>query len=142
MFDVLSEIQNRASSNFVDKIAGLAFLLLSTMIPAYHESESLEDAWTALVGNRGKLFFWYPEPGDARDKWRPSWDQVVNKALPANDLSNMLVRRDDKMTSRRSSTHEHILQMVVYMVAPGCKQSRTHIQRVTKSLRTHGLIKI
>ncbi len=30
MFDVLSEMQNRASSNSVDKIAGLAFPLLST----------------------------------------------------------------------------------------------------------------
>ncbi|KAK0441349.1 hypothetical protein EV421DRAFT_728286 [Armillaria borealis] len=101
MFDVLSEMQNRVSSNPVDKVAGLAFPLLSTMIPAYHESESLEDAWTALVdvmsvGNRGELFFWYPEPGDACHKWRPSWDQVMNKALPANEISDMIVRRDDE----------------------------------------------
>ncbi|PBK70018.1 hypothetical protein ARMSODRAFT_974520 [Armillaria solidipes] len=70
-------------------------------IPAYHESESLEDAWTALVdvmsvGNRGELFFWYPEPGDAHHKWRPSWDQIMSKALPANEISNMDVDRDDE----------------------------------------------
>ncbi|PBK92091.1 hypothetical protein ARMGADRAFT_1080892 [Armillaria gallica] len=55
------------------------------------------------VGNRGELFFWYPEPGDTRDKWRSSWDQVMNK--PANDLSNMLVRRDDKTDDE--STFQH-----------------------------------
>ncbi|KAK0431725.1 hypothetical protein EV421DRAFT_1720208 [Armillaria borealis] len=99
VFDVLSEMQNRVSTNPVDKVAGLAHLLLSRMIPAYHESESLEDAWTALVnemaaGNRGELFFWYPEPGDAGKKWRPSWEQVMNKCLPANQISNMDVGRD------------------------------------------------
>ncbi|SJL04981.1 uncharacterized protein ARMOST_08352 [Armillaria ostoyae] len=99
MFEVLSEMQNRVSSNPVDKVAGLTIPLMSTMIPAYHESESLEDAWTALVNtmsveNRSELFFWYPEPGDARHKWRPSWDQVMSKALPANEISNMVVCRD------------------------------------------------
>ncbi|PBK92092.1 hypothetical protein ARMGADRAFT_1080893 [Armillaria gallica] len=100
MFDVLSEMQNRVSSNSLDKVTGLAFPLLSTIIPAYHESESLEDAWTALVdvmyvGNRGELFFWYPESGDASKKWRPSWDQVMKKLLPADKISNMKVDRDD-----------------------------------------------
>ncbi len=88
------------SSNSLDKVAGLALPLLSTIIPAYHESESLEDAWTALVdvmheGNRGELFFWYPEPGDASKKWRPSWDQVMKKLLPADNISDMAVDRDD-----------------------------------------------
>ncbi|KAK0229126.1 hypothetical protein EDD85DRAFT_776605, partial [Armillaria nabsnona] len=100
MFEVLSEMQNRVASNPVDKVAGLAIPLLPRMIPAYHESESLEDAWTALVdvmyaGNRGELFFWYPESGDASKKWRPSWDQVMKKSLPADKISNMKVDRDD-----------------------------------------------
>ncbi|KAK0493372.1 hypothetical protein EDD18DRAFT_1289421 [Armillaria luteobubalina] len=99
MFTALLEMQNRVSTNPVDKVAGLAIPLLPRKLPAYHESEPLEDAWTALVnvmllGNRGELFFWYPEPGDAGTKWRPSWEQVMTKALPANRRSNMDVRRD------------------------------------------------
>ncbi|KAK0227608.1 hypothetical protein IW262DRAFT_1292581 [Armillaria fumosa] len=99
MFRALSEMQNRVSTNPVDKVAGLAIPLLPRMLPAYHESEPLEDAWTALVnvmhkGNRGELFFWYPEPGDAGTKWRPSWEQVMTKPLPANEISNMDVGRD------------------------------------------------
>ncbi|SJL05144.1 uncharacterized protein ARMOST_08517 [Armillaria ostoyae] len=101
MFEVLSEMQKRVSTNPVDRIAGLALPLLSKMIPVYHETGLLEDAWTALVnemfvGNRGELFFWYPEPGDAGKKWRPSWDQVMNKSLPANEISDMPVRHDSE----------------------------------------------
>ncbi|PBK81158.1 hypothetical protein ARMGADRAFT_976636, partial [Armillaria gallica] len=48
-FAALAEMQKRVSANKVDKVAGLAFLLWTTWIPAYHESETLEDAWTALV---------------------------------------------------------------------------------------------
>ncbi|KAK0493373.1 hypothetical protein EDD18DRAFT_1024394, partial [Armillaria luteobubalina] len=91
MFGMLSEMQNRVSTNPIDRVAGLAIPLLSWMLPAYHESEPLEDAWTVLVnvmheGNRGELFFWYPEQGDAGKKWRPSWEQVMTKLLPANEI--------------------------------------------------------
>ncbi|KAK0214655.1 hypothetical protein EDD85DRAFT_1000428 [Armillaria nabsnona] len=47
--EALEEMQTRVSTNPVDKIAGLAFLMGSATIPAYYESESLEHAWTALV---------------------------------------------------------------------------------------------
>ncbi|KAK0488229.1 hypothetical protein EDD18DRAFT_1359658 [Armillaria luteobubalina] len=102
MFGVLSEMQNRVSTNPVDKVAGLAIPLLATTLPAYYESQRLEDAWTTLLnvmhrGNRGELFFWYPEPGDAGKKWRPSWDQVMKKPLPADKISDgMNINRDDK----------------------------------------------
>ncbi|KAG7442787.1 uncharacterized protein BT62DRAFT_374241 [Guyanagaster necrorhizus] len=87
-FEILSEMQSRVSTNPVDKIAGLAFPLITTTIPTYREGESLEDAWTELVNemsvwNRGELFFWYPEPGDTDTKWRPSWEQVMKAPLPA-----------------------------------------------------------
>ncbi|KAK0433542.1 hypothetical protein EV421DRAFT_1718559 [Armillaria borealis] len=86
VFRALEEMRNRMSTNPVDKIAGLAFLMLPRQIPAYYESESLEDAWTALVNSmygwsRAQLFFLCPEPGDRGPKWRPSWDQVMNKPL-------------------------------------------------------------
>ncbi|KAK0224584.1 hypothetical protein EDD85DRAFT_940921 [Armillaria nabsnona] len=85
--DLLVEMRKRVSTNPVDKIAGLAFVMDSRRIPAYYESQSLEQAWTALVntmtmGCRGPLFFLCAEPGNAGKKWRPSWDQVMAKPLP------------------------------------------------------------
>ncbi|PBK82966.1 hypothetical protein ARMGADRAFT_893888, partial [Armillaria gallica] len=84
-FDVLEEMRRQESTNLVDKIAGMASLLWSLRIPAYHESQSLEDAWTAFMNTasdhvRGDLFFKYPEPGNAGAKWRPSWNQVLEKS--------------------------------------------------------------
>ncbi|KAK0433536.1 hypothetical protein EV421DRAFT_1910037 [Armillaria borealis] len=86
VFRVLEEMRKRVSTNPVDKIAGLAFLMESATIPAYYESASLEEAWTALVNSmdaycRAQLFFLCPEPGDRGPKWRPSWDQVMNEPL-------------------------------------------------------------
>ncbi|KAK0500945.1 hypothetical protein EDD18DRAFT_1280253 [Armillaria luteobubalina] len=82
----LAEMRNRVSTNPVDRIAGLAFLLWSKSIPAYYERASLEDAWTALVHSmdkhsRAELFVTCAEPGDGGIKWRPSWEQVMMKPL-------------------------------------------------------------
>ncbi|KAK0458119.1 uncharacterized protein EV420DRAFT_1254343, partial [Desarmillaria tabescens] len=81
VFEALKIMQNRVLTNPVDKVAGLAFLLQSETIPAYYESQSLEEAWTALVNSadvrsRAQFFFLYPEPGNAGAKWRPSWGQL------------------------------------------------------------------
>ncbi len=89
-FDVLEEMRHRVSTNPVDKIAAMVILLSSSTIPSYYESQSLEDAWTALLNTtfscvRGDLFFKYPEPGNAGAKWRPSWNQVMEKSLPEHD---------------------------------------------------------
>ncbi|PBK76392.1 hypothetical protein ARMSODRAFT_948181 [Armillaria solidipes] len=98
----LKEMRKRVSTNPVDKIAGLAFILDSDTIPAYHESASLEEAWIALVNTmttqrRGPLFFLCAEPGNAGKKWRPSWDQVMMKPLPAYNLDPcILVCWDEK----------------------------------------------
>ncbi|PBK74949.1 hypothetical protein ARMSODRAFT_1013922 [Armillaria solidipes] len=102
VFEALQSMQKRVSTNQVDKVAGLAFVMASSSIPAYYESESLENAWTALVNSmhkrcRGELFFLCPEPGNAGKKWRPSWEQVM-KPLPAYDHREGLqvnVDRDD-----------------------------------------------
>ncbi|KAK0479788.1 hypothetical protein IW261DRAFT_1399486 [Armillaria novae-zelandiae] len=82
----LAEMRTRVSTNPVDKIAGLAFLMGSMWIPAYSESASLEHAWTALVHSmnawfRGQFFFLCAEPGDGGPKWWPSWHQVMTKPL-------------------------------------------------------------
>ncbi|PBK85430.1 hypothetical protein ARMGADRAFT_973698, partial [Armillaria gallica] len=79
--DALSEMQKRVSTNPVDRIVGLAYLLSATQIPAYYEEQSEEDAWTSLVNSMSMryqacLFFSYPEPGSGNKVWRPSWKQV------------------------------------------------------------------
>ncbi len=86
-FAALAEMQKRVSTNEVDKVAGLAFPLLSAWIPAYYERETLEDAWTALVdamnpSMRSQFLFVYPREGLGHKKWRPSWDQVMTPPLP------------------------------------------------------------
>ncbi|KAK0458114.1 uncharacterized protein EV420DRAFT_1480264 [Desarmillaria tabescens] len=99
----LRNMQKRVSTNPVDKVAGLAFVMDSDWIPAYYESQSLEEAWTALVNSmdvwcRGRLFSLYPEPGNAGRKWRPSWDQVMMEPLPAyhTESAIFLYRNEEK----------------------------------------------
>ncbi|PBK64857.1 hypothetical protein ARMSODRAFT_850645, partial [Armillaria solidipes] len=81
IFAVLADMQKRVSTNAVDRVAGLTFLLRPYTIPAYHESETLEDAWMALVNAmdpkmRAHLLLEYPGVGLGCKKWRPTWDQV------------------------------------------------------------------
>ncbi|KAK0506433.1 hypothetical protein EDD18DRAFT_31639 [Armillaria luteobubalina] len=100
-YSALSAMQNRISTNPIDKVAGLVFSTNTRSIPAYYESQSLEDAWTALIYEmhpylRGTLFLTYPEPGTGCKKWKPSWKQVMEKPLP-NGISPVApdVKRDD-----------------------------------------------
>ncbi|SJL08926.1 uncharacterized protein ARMOST_12301 [Armillaria ostoyae] len=102
IFAALADMQKRVSTNPVDRVAGLAFPLLSDTIPAYHESETLEDAWTALVNAmqpfmRVCLLLVYPGVGLGCKKWRPTWDQVMNQPLPKDvNLLHTEVWHDDK----------------------------------------------
>ncbi|SJL02844.1 uncharacterized protein ARMOST_06182 [Armillaria ostoyae] len=101
MFDVLSQMQKRVSTNAVDKVAGLAFSLGSQMIPAYYESQSLEDAWIALVNAMGawyraQLFFLYPKPGNSGKKWRPSWKQVMTEPMPRDYYCSAMLYWDEE----------------------------------------------
>ncbi len=102
IFAALADMQKRVSTNPVDRVAGLAFPLQSHVIPAYHESETLEDAWTALVNAmdpymRAHFLLVYPGVGLGCKKWRPTWDQVMMNPLPKDvDLYLMEVQHDDK----------------------------------------------
>ncbi|KAK0500930.1 hypothetical protein EDD18DRAFT_1328989 [Armillaria luteobubalina] len=103
MSDLLLEMRTRVSTKPMDKIAGLAFLMWSRWIPAYYESASLEDAWTALVHSmhdwlRMELFLLCPEPGDGDPKWRPSWEQAMTKPL--------LPYRNDRGINRDETRNE------------------------------------
>ncbi len=115
VFGALEEMQHRVSTNPVDKVAGLAFLMRSEMIPAYYEGESLEDAWTALVnlsagGSRAELFSFYPEPGNAGAKWRPSWDQLITKPLPRYSDRVYMVDVDWNEEMNEDSCHAHYIE--------------------------------
>ncbi|KAK0491951.1 hypothetical protein EDD18DRAFT_530376 [Armillaria luteobubalina] len=88
----LSEMQMRASTNPVDRVAGLSYILWTGEIPACYASQSQEEAWTALVDAmyetiRGHLFFLYPKAGDGKQCWRPSWKQAMTGALPSSQLT-------------------------------------------------------
>ncbi|PBK62508.1 hypothetical protein ARMSODRAFT_943112 [Armillaria solidipes] len=101
IFSRLAEMRLRVSTNHVDKVAGLAFPLSPDMIPAYHESESLEDAWTALVnamspGMRVSFLLLYPGVGLGCKKWRPTWEQVMTAPLPLDQFCYGFVKHDDK----------------------------------------------
>lgn len=104
-FRVLAQMRGRISSNPVDQVGGLAFLLVSHVIPAYHAAQSADDAWAMLVAtmdplHRAIIFFLYPAPGyrDGTAQWWPSWDQVMSDsvALPSTDgiLVHAYVHRD------------------------------------------------
>ncbi|KAK0479114.1 hypothetical protein IW261DRAFT_163486 [Armillaria novae-zelandiae] len=80
--ELVSEMRNRVSSKPLDKVAGLAYLLYTYCIPIYDAEMSDVDAWEVLVDvmsswSRAELFFLFPEPGNGRKYWRPSWPQIM-----------------------------------------------------------------
>ncbi|PBK59485.1 hypothetical protein ARMSODRAFT_899206, partial [Armillaria solidipes] len=88
VYDVLSEMRKRVSTNPVDKVAGLVHLFSSESIPIYDAEQSEEDAWAALVDTmhsllQKDLLFVYPGPGNGLKRWRPSWKQVMTETLPS-----------------------------------------------------------
>ncbi|KAK0479167.1 hypothetical protein IW261DRAFT_1626405 [Armillaria novae-zelandiae] len=79
--EYVSEMQNRVSSNSLDKVAGLAYLFTPDSIPIYDAEMSAMDAWEVLMDTRGsecraEFFFYCPETGTT-NCWRPSWQQVM-----------------------------------------------------------------
>ncbi|PBK79933.1 hypothetical protein ARMGADRAFT_865002, partial [Armillaria gallica] len=75
------EMQRRVSTNPVDKVVGLVYLLETESIPIYDPTQSPADAWEVLMDVmdprfRIQLLFFYPAPGKGRMRWRPSWQQI------------------------------------------------------------------
>lgn len=88
VYHLLSNMRDRHATNEVDKIAGLAFVLGSGILPIYLPDEPLEDAWNRLLESmnenfRGDLLFMYPSPGTGRWLWAPTWNQVLKNELPS-----------------------------------------------------------
>ncbi|KAK0242181.1 hypothetical protein EDD85DRAFT_932913 [Armillaria nabsnona] len=84
LFDTLADMQNRVSTNPVDRVAGLAFCLRANR--TYHESETVED------GERNGRTW----AGLGCKKWRPTWEQVMTEPLPADVVCDGYVRRYDE----------------------------------------------
>ncbi|KAK0186264.1 hypothetical protein F5146DRAFT_1004418 [Armillaria mellea] len=80
LYDVLSEMQKQVSTNPVDKIAGMTYLLGSDSIPAYYGGQSEENMWTALLD--GVL----EQHLASLLLWRPSWKQVMSKTVPPSSF--------------------------------------------------------
>ncbi|KAK0471321.1 hypothetical protein IW261DRAFT_903622 [Armillaria novae-zelandiae] len=94
VFDFLSQMKTRASTNPMDRVAGLVYLLRPKYIPIYDATQSQEDAWVALVdameySSRVELLFLYPKPGSGSKYWRPSWKQVMSKKTTSLSCSGL-----------------------------------------------------
>lgn len=81
-------MRNRVSTNPVDRIAGLAYMFDSTYIPTYNAEQFEGSSWVALMNamapwSRVELLFFYPEPGNGSNYWRPSWNQAMANQLPS-----------------------------------------------------------
>ncbi len=94
-------MQNRVSTKPLDRVAGLVYLLNLDFVPIYDPDQSEADAWEILVDamnprNRRELLFCYPEPGDGKKCWRPSWQQANMKSS----------QRDYKLLSKMCCPYE------------------------------------
>ncbi|KAK0421939.1 hypothetical protein EV421DRAFT_1866911 [Armillaria borealis] len=74
--EIVAQMQHRVSTKPLDKVAGLVYLLRTHSIPIYDAEQSEVDAWEVLMEamvpwNRAELFFYYPEPGSGKKRWRP-----------------------------------------------------------------------
>ncbi|KAK0472398.1 hypothetical protein IW261DRAFT_1665572 [Armillaria novae-zelandiae] len=83
---LMSEMQHQVSTNPLDKVAGLAYLLRTDSIPIYDPHQPPADAWEVLMDAlesnvRLALLFYYHEPGDGRKCWRPSWEQAMRSKI-------------------------------------------------------------
>ncbi|KAK0431317.1 hypothetical protein EV421DRAFT_2041320 [Armillaria borealis] len=104
VFIALSEMRKRVSTNPLDRVAGLSYLVCMGGIPAYFAEQSEEEAWMELVNkmaipHRQDLFFLYPQPGNGNMFWRPSWKQAMDGVLLPPQLSG-----------RNSDWHEFVLR--------------------------------
>ncbi|KAJ3557365.1 hypothetical protein NM688_g1512 [Phlebia brevispora] len=114
VFLVLGVMLARAASFEVDRIAGLAYILRSGVLPAYVRGEDTHDAhekaWSHLImamedHHRAQLVCKYSAPGDGTVTWRPSWSQLKDTKqipLPPTTLGKPLLRH----FHFKSSTYE------------------------------------
>ncbi|KIP08991.1 hypothetical protein PHLGIDRAFT_350085 [Phlebiopsis gigantea 11061_1 CR5-6] len=81
LFKLIDNIQIRKSSNPIDRIHGLVYLLGCTTLPIYDEDLTEEDVWGAIIERmtptqRTSLLVGWGSRGDELYDWRPSWGQL------------------------------------------------------------------
>ncbi|KAK0499294.1 hypothetical protein EDD18DRAFT_1440940 [Armillaria luteobubalina] len=103
----VSDMQNWVSTKPLDKITGLVYPLRPFVIPIYDPKQSPEESWEVLMDVMGfhyqmQLLFHYPEPGDGKKCWRPSWLQVMSQRIVFpryHFIDNMFPTKDLDMDS-------------------------------------------
>ncbi|KAG8883456.1 hypothetical protein FRB97_006584 [Tulasnella sp. 331] len=103
VYVVLDAMRHRSATSELDKIAGLNYYLAKfSSLPAYIRSEDPESAWSRLIRathpmQRGDLFFIFPEPGNGRHVWCPSWKQIKEaQSLPQQRTIRQYVYQNDE----------------------------------------------
>ncbi|KIP07597.1 hypothetical protein PHLGIDRAFT_413431 [Phlebiopsis gigantea 11061_1 CR5-6] len=88
IFTVVRAVQDRSSSNPVDRVGAVAYLLKLNTMPAYEPAADVEHVWPRLVyclsdKHRTDLLMLYPLRGDNNNcRWAPSWYQLMQLEPP------------------------------------------------------------
>lgn len=82
MKGLVEKVTSRVSSNPVDKVACLAYLLACPTLPIYDADMDVEVVWSLLVEclpdhTRTQLLFSEFGRASRFSSWRPSWEQIV-----------------------------------------------------------------
>ncbi|KAJ3556036.1 hypothetical protein NM688_g2247 [Phlebia brevispora] len=139
VFRALETMLDRKATNEVDRIAGLAYMVLpddgdDRRIPVYIRGDDSPDehetAWGLLIPEmnytfRTQLAFLFPAPGDGDVAWRPSWAQLAARKTPLPWNYEAWLGCDDDVNIRRDHGlyfrfHGYVLEdcKVQYLAAP------------------------
>ncbi|GJE89421.1 hypothetical protein PsYK624_055220 [Phanerochaete sordida] len=92
---LVQELQRRACSSALDRIAGLAYVLGCATLPLYHAGADVEDAWHLLLQHAPgawRLVVMCAHAADAPFALFPSWDAyIAGPTLRAPGLSPLLM---------------------------------------------------
>ncbi|KLO07626.1 hypothetical protein SCHPADRAFT_836408 [Schizopora paradoxa] len=106
IFTVLEAMRHRSATNELDKVAGLNYYLAKfSPLPAYVVGDDPENAWNRIVKathpmQRADLFFLFPEPGNGKHVWCPSWQQIKDaESLPKRRTLRKYVNLDEDCDS-------------------------------------------
>ena len=97
VYELVKEMASRVSTNPIDKISGLLYLLNTVKLPCYHENFSCEDYWTWCfyllpTWRKVEILFDFPERG-SETQWFPTWEQ--NQKWPARGSAHQYMGSPD-----------------------------------------------
>ena len=82
IYELAREMARRQSTQPVDKLSGLFYLLRTTKLPCYNEHKTSEDIWRESfhllpLERRAEILFDFPYRG-SDEQWFPTWTQVLD----------------------------------------------------------------